>query len=356
VVPSRADLTVMFEPGLLNGTTVAMHFVEERFARWPSHAFAAALFGLTTGQGSHPGRAFAWSAALPLLALAGAYGGGLALYRRLVARAAEGVLAARPDGPPRAARGGRTFPRWLGGPVGALLEKEVLTLLRSPEELGRVAFVAFLLLLYTVFFLRVPVPDRAGTEDVLARVVALSLLAAGYFLTTLALRFVFPAVSLEGRAVWILLASPVRLRALLGAKLALYGTAGFVALGGIALAGGVRLGLAPEGLALLGALLALMSVTIVAVALALGVVWPDFRGRTADQLATSGGGLLTTGICLAYVALVAGAGHRLVLAHLTGAPAGRVALPLLGCVVLSLAAAAGPALAARRRLAAFEAS
>ena len=77
-----------------------------------------------------------------------------------------------------------------------------------------------------------------------------SLLAAGYFLTTLGLRFVFPALSVEGRAVWILLASPVRLARLLGGKLALYSAAGFAGLGGIALAGGVRLGLPPTGLVL----------------------------------------------------------------------------------------------------------
>jgi len=354
VVPNRADFAVMFEPGMLNGTTVAMHFVEERFARWPSHVFAAALFGLATVQGSHPRRAFAGSVALPIVALAVTYWGGGALFRRLVRGAAEGVLAARPDGQTPPARGRRTFPILLRGPIGTLLERELVTLARSPEELGRGAFVAFLLLLYTVLFLRVPPPDVAGTEDVLARLIALSVLAAGYFLTTLALRFVFPAVSLEGRAVWILLASPVRLRALLWAKLGLYSAAGFVGLGGIALVGGLRLGLSGAGLGLVGVLLALMSVTIMTVALALGVCRPDFRGRPADMLATSGGGLLTTGISLGYVALCGWAGYWLVLDHLTGAPAGRVAIPLLASWGLSLVVVAGPLAAARRRLAVFE--
>ena len=53
----------------------------------------------------------------------------------------------------------------------------MVTLARSPEELGRGVFLAFLLLLYTVFFLRVPVPAAAGTEIVLARLIALSVLA-----------------------------------------------------------------------------------------------------------------------------------------------------------------------------------
>lgn len=354
VVPTRADFATMFEPGRLNGTTIALHFVEEKFARWPSHAFAVSIFGLATGQGSHPARGFAWSLALPLLALAATYWGGGALFRRAVWTAAEGVLAARAEGEGGPARGWATFPVLLRGPVGALLEKELLALARNPQELGRGAFFAFLLLLYTFFFLRVPVPEDAGTEDVIARLIAFSLLAAGYFLTTLALRFVFPSISLEGRSAWILLASPVRLSALFGARLALYSVLGFVGLGGISLLGGQRLGLSAAGLALFALLLALMSVTIMTVALSLGVCWPDFRGRSAEALATSGGGLLTTVLCLGYVAATGWLGYRLLLAHLTRAPAGRVAWPLLGALVLSLAVAAGPLRAAWRRRATFE--
>jgi len=72
------------------------------------------------------------------------------------------------------------------------------------------------------------------------------------------------------------------------------------------------------------------------------------------MLATSGGGLLTTGISLGYVALCGWAGYWLVLGHLTGAPAGRVAIPLVASWGLSLVVVAGPLAAARRRLAVFE--
>src|SRR5581483_1314408 len=98
VVPTRADFATMFEPGMLNGTTIALHFVEDRFAAWPSHPFAAALFGLATGQGSHPGRALLLSALLPVAAAAVGYGVGVRLLRRVIWRAVEGVLLARPDG------------------------------------------------------------------------------------------------------------------------------------------------------------------------------------------------------------------------------------------------------------------
>ena len=357
VVPTRADFAVMFEPGMLNGTSIAIHFIEDKFAHWPSHAFAAALFGLAGGRGSHPGRALLWSAAWPALTLATLAGVGGPLYARLAGRAVEGLVLAGPDRLPARRVRGRpvAFPRLLPGPVGALIEKEVVTLLRSPDELTRSAFLAFLLLLYTVFFLRVPVPTRGGSEDVVARLGALALLAGGYFLTTVALRFVYPALSAEGRAVWILLASPVSLGALLRAKAALYTVAGFVGLGGITILGGWRLGFPARGLAGFGGLLGLMSATIVAVALALGVVWPDFRGRPPDALATSSGGLLTVAVALVYVGLTSLLGYQLLLAALTGAPLLRVLNPLGLAALLSATVVAGPLLVARRRLRSLEA-
>jgi ABC-2 type transport system permease protein len=355
VIPTRADFMAMFEPGTLNGTTVALHFVGAKFAGWPSHPYAASLFGLATGLGAGPGRALAFGFGLPVLVAAAAYGVGGALFRRAVWTASEGFLIAHAaPAPGRRAIARRVFPRVLRGPVGALLEKEVLTLARSPHEVARGAFLAFLLLVCTLLFLQVPMPDRAGTEDVTARLGAYSLLAAGYFLTTLALRFVYPTWSLDGPAAWILVATPVRLRRLFWARLVVASLSGFVSLGGISLTGGVRLGLSASGLALLGALLLLESATIMAVALALGVCWPDFRGRSADALATSVGGLTTTAICLGYVAMMGWIGGRLLFGQLTGTPAERLAGWLLAAVVLSVLTGAGPVCAAGRRAATVE--
>jgi len=281
--------------------------------------------------------------------VAAAWWAGGSLFRRVIWRASEGVLLARPEGVAPPPRGWRAFPVLLRGPVGALLEKEVVTVARSPQELGRGGFFAFLLFVYTLLLLGVPVPDRAGTEDVTAQLVALSLVATGYFLTTVALRFVFPALSLEGRSAWILFASPVPLVPLFWARLALYATLGFLGLGGIALAGGVRLGLSAVGLACLAGLLGLMSLTIMTVALALGVCWPDFGGRSAETLATSAGGLCTTVLCLGYVAMCGWLGYRLVLVLLTGAPPSRPGGLLVAIALLSATVAAGPLWLARRR-------
>jgi hypothetical protein len=137
-------------------------------------------------------------------------------------------------------------------------------------------------------------------------------------------------------------------------RLGLYAVAGFLGFGSIALAGSARLGLTGGGVAAVALVLGLLSATIMAVALGLGVCWPDFRGRSAEALATSAGGLLTTAVCLAYVAACGWLAYRLVLALLTGAPPGAVAWPLGAAVGLSLAVAAGPLWLAHHRRATLE--
>jgi len=97
-----------------------------------------------------------------------------------------------------------------------------------------------------------------------------------------------------------------------------------------------------------------MSLTITTVALALGVCWPDFRGRSAETLATSAGGLLTSALCLGYVAACGWLGYRLVLALLTGAPPLHLAGPLAAVALVSAAVAAGPLWLARHRRPGFE--
>jgi len=116
----------------------------------------------------------------------------------------------------------------------------------------------------------------------------------------------------------------------------------------------VRLGLSAVGLSCLAGLLGLMSLTIMTVALALGVCWPEFRGRSAETLATSAGGLLTSALCLGYVAACGWLGYRLVLALLTGAPPLRLAGSLAAVALVSAAVAAGPLWLARHRRPGFE--
>jgi len=346
IVPSVADFYVIFEPAILNGKPASLKFVESRFGLWPTHPLAVLLYrGVSAATMGSPALAgAAWF--LPLLALLAAGVLGRALFTATLPIIAEGAGASR-RARTRTAGGRPAFPRLLPGPIGALVERDLTLLARSPEELGRAAFVTFLLILYTAVLFLAPLRQALEKPEVAARLFFLDLLALGYFLTAFGIRFVFPSLSLEGRAAWVVLTSPVPVARLLLAKLLASSALLLLVVGPIAGAGVTRFVSQPALLGLFALLLALMTVTTTSVSLAFGVLWPNFKEPNADRLATNAGGLGTILLCLAYVAGVAWLGRGAVLAFAQGESLAAYAASALA---LSAPIIAGVTVAAHRRL------
>lgn len=344
VIPSAGDFYTIFEPGILNGKPASIKYIEAKFALWPSHPFAAALHDAAAGShaGSPATRLALWLAPAAMLVLAAT--AGRALYRRALPAIVESFVVAGGGTP--AAVGAREFPRRLRGPIGALVERDVLALVRNPHEWSRAAFIGVLLLLYTSFVFVAPLREVADRPAAVARLLLLNVLASGYFLTAFGLRFVFPSVSLEGRAAWVLLSSPVSLGRLLLAKLALYVALLTVVVVPIALAGTLRLAGDPALVGATAALLLMLVVTTATLLLACGAAWPDFREPNPESLSTSGAGLGATLVCLGYVALMGWGARGAALAR----SAGGSVVPWLAVVaaVSALLIAGALALAARR--------
>lgn len=349
VVPSTGDFYTIFEPGLHNGKTASVKFIETKFALWPSHPFAAALHDAATGShaGSTATRVMLWLAPAGMLVLAAT--AGRALYRRALPAIAESFVVSGGGG--AVSLRAREFPRRLRGPIGALVERALLALVRNPHEWSRAAFLGFLLLLYTSFVFVAPLGAVADRPAAVARLLLLNVLASGYFVTAFGLRFVFPSVSLEGRAAWVLFSSPVDLGRLLLAKLALYAGLLTAAVVPIALAGTLRLVGDPTLVGATATLLVTLVVTTATLSLAFGAAWPDFREPNPESLSTSGGGLLLTLVCLAYVGLVGWGARGAALARSGGGSATpwlTVVLAISGLLI------AGALRVATRRLRALE--
>lgn len=300
VVPSTSDFYAVFDPGMLNGKPASVKFIEGKFAFWPSHPFAAALYTTATGRlaGSTASGLLLWLG--PIAALGAAATVGRRLYARTLPLIAESFVLAGSSG--RTTRPVAAFPRRLRGPIGAVVERDLLALARSPEELGRAGFIAFLLLLYTSFIIVAPLKEVADRPEAVARLLLFTVLAAGYFITAFALRFVFPSMSLEGRGAWVLFSSPTNLFRLVLARAVLYVALLSLAAVPIALIGVARLARDPGLGAAMALLLLLIAATTATVLLAAGAAWPDFKEQSPEALTGTGAGVAGTVICLVYVA------------------------------------------------------
>lgn len=127
---------------------------------------------------------------------------------------------------------------------------------------------------------------------------------AGFVLAAIAARFIFPAISLEGRELWLLKSSPLDLRAMFWSKYFI----GTLPLMVVAL----TLTLVTNALLQASTFIMLISVLTIAMytlaasalALGLGALFPQFGTENAAQIPTSFGGLVFMMSSLCLLALV----------------------------------------------------
>jgi ABC-2 type transport system permease protein len=132
----------------------------------------------------------------------------------------------------------------------------------------------------------------------------LNLGLSGFVLASIAARFIFPAISLEGRQMWLLRSSPLDLRALLWSKYWV-GTIPLLVLA-LLLTGltNVLLKATPFMMAVSLTTIAALTLAISALALGFGALYPQFETENAAQIPTSFGGLVFMMTTIALLAAV----------------------------------------------------
>lgn len=188
---------------------------------------------------------------------------------------------------------------------GLLLVKDLTVFLRDASQWSQLLLLLALVVIYVYNFSALPIGDGTPLSVVLRDVAALCNLGLAAFVTTaVAVRFVYPMVSLEGRSWWILRSAPVSLEKLWWSKFWI----GYVPLAGFGLvlvSITNRLLGVPPGLTLLfvATLLPLIA-TIVSLGLAFGALYPRLDTQNAAHIATGFGAIVYMVTCLGFIALV----------------------------------------------------
>jgi ABC-2 type transport system permease protein len=119
----------------------------------------------------------------------------------------------------------------------------------------------------------------------------LNLAMAGFVMATVAVRFVFPGVSSEGAAFWIIRTSPVRLRDFLWSKFWTGLLPLLVLAETLTILGNRFLGVDPFLQAVTAVAVIFISFALVGLATALGARYPRFHAENINQVAGSYGGV-----------------------------------------------------------------
>jgi ABC-2 type transport system permease protein len=230
---------------------------------------------------------------------------GAMLHRELFA---QGFTKAQ-EGAERFIRG--AFWRWT---IGGLLRplpvakrefvlKDIKLFFRDTTQWSQLILLAVLVVVYLFNIKALPLFSGEQVPFFYVTLVSfLNLGLSGFVLASIAARFIFPAVSLEGRQMWLLRSSPLDLRALLWSKYWV-GTIPLLVLA-LLLTGltNVLLKVSPFMMVVSLMTICALTLAIAALALGFGALYPQFETENAAQIPTSFGGLV---FMMATIALLA---------------------------------------------------
>jgi ABC-2 type transport system permease protein len=188
--------------------------------------------------------------------------------------------------------------------------KDVKLFFRDTTQWSQLILLGVLVVIYLFNIRALPLFTGERVPFYFVTLVAfLNLGLAGFVLASIAARFIFPAVSLEGRQMWLLRSSPLDLRALLWSK---YWT-GTVPLLALALLITVFTNVLLRATGFMMAVsvgtIVVLTLAIGALALGFGALFPQFETENAAQIPTSFGGLVfmmtTTGLLALVIVMEA---------------------------------------------------
>lgn len=220
-------------------------------------------------------------------------------FRSGFTRAQEG--AQRKEGRQRSRLADRML-AWASPSVRELIAKEIRVFFRDATQWSQLLLLGVLVVVYVYNIKVLPLYTGEQVSFFLINVVSfLNLGLAGFVVAAIAARFVFPAMSLEGRMMWLLRSSPLDIKTLFWSKY----WVGTIPLLLVAMPLIVITNLILDALPLILWIttIAMIAITfaITALALGFGALFPNFETENTAEIPTSFGGLLFMMAAVSYL-------------------------------------------------------
>ena len=204
----------------------------------------------------------------------------------------------------------RSRSRWLEGllrplPMRArvLVAKEIRVFFRDSTQWSQLILLGVLVVVYVYNIKVLPLYTGERISLLLVHVISfLNLGLAGFVVAAIAARFVFPAMSLEGRMMWLLRSSPLDVRALFWSKYWV-GTIPLLMVSvPLIVITNLILEVNPFVFGLSTVTMVLATLAMTAMALGFGALYPNYDSDNVAEIPTSFGGLLFMMAAVAYLA------------------------------------------------------
>lgn len=183
-----------------------------------------------------------------------------------------------------------------------LLIKDLKVFLRDVSQWSQLLLLLALMLVYLYNFRVLDLERIPYMSGVLKNVYAfLNLAMAGFVMSTVTVRFVFPAVSAEGAAFWIIRTAPISLRDFLWSKFWTGLVPVLILTEILIVSGNELLGVDPFLKRMSAVAIVFMAFALVGLACGLGARYPRFAADNPSQIAGSYGGVAFMIMAVLYI-------------------------------------------------------
>ena len=224
----------------------------------------------------------------------------------------------------------------VSGRVLALLSKDFKSFFRDSTQWSQLFLLGALVVVYLYNFKVLPIEKAPIEAFYLQNILSfLNMGLAGFVLSAIAVRFVFPAVSMEGQAIWVIRSAPISLKTFLWAKFFTYVGPILVLSETLIVISNKLLSVTPFMMWLSTITVFFMVFGITAMGVGLGAAYPNFHVENIAHVATGFGGMLFMILCAGFigsvVVLEAGSVYTIFMARVRGVP-----IPLANWAWISL--------------------
>jgi ABC-2 type transport system permease protein len=188
-----------------------------------------------------------------------------------------------------------------------LLLKDLKVFLRDTAQWSQLLLLLALALVYVYNFRVLDLERIPYMSGVIKNAYAfVNLGMAAFVLSAVAVRFVFPAVSAEGAAFWLVRAAPITMRAFLWSKFWTGLVPILVLAEALTLVSNQLLGVTPVLRVLGGVAIFFMTFALVGLAAGMGARYPRFSAENLTQVAGSYGGIAFMVLAVLFILVVVG--------------------------------------------------
>lgn len=191
------------------------------------------------------------------------------------------------------------------GKMRAIVLKDAKLFFRDASQWSQLFLLLALMIVYLYSFKLLPIERSPMPSFFLQNLLSfLNLGMVGFVTTSVAVRFVFPTVSLEGESFWIIRSSPLSLKEFLWAKFWSSLLPLLILAELLTVVSNTLLKVTPFMMALSAATVFMMTFGITALGVGIGAVFPKFKHENVAQIPTGFGGIAYMLLTMLFMGVV----------------------------------------------------